>query len=78
MKHQEQSIAENSLYKIDRIEQLAIIRFKADLPLEDLYNVESSDHYFGEGLGKILGRDISTRLFIFSNNTFSEERFKCI
>ena len=76
MKHQEQSIAENSLYKIDRIEQLAIIRFKADLPLEDLYKVESSDQYFGEGLGKILGKDISTRLFIFSNNTFSEERYK--
>jgi len=75
MNHQEQSIAENSLYKINRIDQLAIIRFKADSPLEDLYNVENSDQYFGEGLEKILGKDISTRLFIFSNNTFSEERF---
>ena len=75
MNHQEQSIAENSLYKIDRIDQLAIIRLKADSPLEDLYNVENSDQYFGEGLEKILGKDISTRLYIFSNNTFSEERF---
>jgi len=75
MKYQEQSIAENSLYKIDRIDQLAIIRFKADSPLEDLYNVENSNQYFGEGLEKIIGKDISTRLFIFSNNIFAEEQF---
>ena len=75
MKYQEEPISENSLYKIDQIDQLAIIRFKADLPLEELYKVESSDQYFGEGLSKILSKNISTRLFIFSDNTFSEERF---
>jgi len=75
MKNQELSIAENSLYKIDQIDQLAIIRFKSDSPLEDLYKVENSDHYFVENLGKILSKDITTRLFIYANNTFSEQRF---
>jgi hypothetical protein len=75
MTPKEQSIAENSLYTIDRIDKLAIIRFKADSPPEELYKVENIDHYFVGDLSRLLTGDITTRLFIYAPNTFSEKRF---
>lgn len=75
MSYQEQSIAENSLYTIDRIDRLAIIRFKADSPAEELYKMENLDQYFVGELSRLLTGEITTRLFIYANNTFSEKRF---
>jgi enoyl-CoA hydratase/carnithine racemase len=75
MQFKEKSIAENSLYTIDRIDKLAIIRFKEDSPPEELYKVENIDQYFVGDLSRLLTGDITTRLFIYANNTFSEKRF---
>jgi hypothetical protein len=75
MSYQVQSIAENSLYTIDRIERLAIIKFKADSPAEELYKVENIDQYFVGDLSRLLTGEITTRLFIYARNTFSEKRF---
>ena len=75
MNYKLQSIAENSLYTIDRIDRLAIIRFKVDSPPEELYKVENIDQYFVGELSRLLTGDITTRLFIYADSTFSEKRF---
>ena len=68
-------IADNSLYSIEKIDRLAIIKFKSDAPIAELYKTENNYIYFGGDLERISGSDISARLFIFSENIFSEERF---
>ena len=75
MENEKIQIIDNSLISIEKIEQLAIIKFKSDAPIEELYKLENSNKYFEDDLGKVSGSDITTRLFIFSNNVFSEERF---
>lgn len=75
MKNEKIQIADNSLYSIETIERVAIIKFKSDAPLEEMYKLENSNTYFVDDLGKLSGSDISTRLFIFSRDIFSEERF---
>ena len=75
MKNEKIQIVDNSLYSIEKIERVAIIKFKSDAPLAQLYKLENSNTYFVDDLGKLSGSDISTRLFIFSKDFFSEERF---
>jgi len=75
MENKKVQILDNSLISIEKIEKLAIIKFKADAPIEELYKLENSNKFFKDDLGKVSGKDITTRLFIFSNNIFSEERF---
>jgi hypothetical protein len=68
-------INDNSLFSIEKIGQLAIIKFKSDAPIEELYKLENTDKFFEEDLKKLSGSDITTRLFIFSNDIFSGKRF---
>ncbi len=68
-------IVNTPLYTIDVINKLAIIKFKSEAPIEDLYELENSHTYFTKDLDKISNIDISTRLFIFSKDIFSEEKF---
>jgi hypothetical protein len=73
MEYKKIQIADNSLYSIEKIERLVITKFKSNAPIEELYKTDNI--YFEEDLEKISGSDISTRLFIFSEDIFSEERF---
>ena len=75
MEYKKIQIADNSLYSIEKIERLAITKFKSDAPIQELYKTDRSYIYFEGDLEKISGSDISTRLFIFSEDIFSEERF---
>jgi len=75
MKRIKIEIANNALYSIDKIDRLAIIKFKSDAPLEELYKAKNNSIYFDGDIEKISGSEISTRLFIFSENIFSEDRF---
>ncbi len=75
MEYKKIQIADNSLYSIEKIERLAIIKFKSDAPIEELYKTDNNYIYFEGDLEKISGSDVSTRLFIFSKDIFSEERF---
>jgi len=75
MENKKIQIIDNSLISIEKIGQLAIIKFKSDAPIEELYKLENSNKFFEDDLGKVSGSDITTRLFIFSNDIFSEDRF---
>lgn len=75
MSHNKIQIANTPLYSIEIIDKLAIIKFKSNAPIEELYKLENSNTYFKDDLDKIARIDITTRLFIFSNDIFSEERF---
>lgn len=75
MKNKKIQIVDNSLFSIEKIDRLAIIKFKSNAPIEELYKLENSSTFFEDDLGKISGSDIFARLFIFSNDIFSEERF---
>ena len=68
-------VAETSHYKIEQIEKLAIIKFKPESPIEELYKLENIGQYFSVDLDKLVGKEITTRLFLFTDNIFSEERF---
>ena len=68
-------ISDNSLYSIEKIDRLAIVKFKSDAQIKELYNIGNNSMYYEGDLKLISGSDISTRLFIFSENIFSEERF---
>ena len=75
MNYQKTLILENALYHIETLDNLAIITFKSDAPLEELYKLDSSHAYFNADLGEISGKDINTRLFLFSEDIFEENRF---
>ena len=75
MKNETIQLVDNTIYSIETIDQLAIIKFKSDASIEELYKLENSNSFFVEDLGKVAGKNITTRLFIFSNNIFSEARF---
>ncbi len=75
MTNQTNVVAETVHYKIEQIEKLAIIKFKPDSPIEELYKLENMGQYFSVDLNKLLGKEITTRLFLFTDNIFSEERF---
>lgn len=75
MTNQTNIVAETSHYKIEQIEKLAIIKFKPDSPIEELNKLENIGQYFSVDLNKLLGKEITTRLFLFTDNIFSEERF---
>lgn len=78
MENHKIQIVDNSLFSIETIGRLAIIKFKSNAPIEELYKLENSNEFFEDDLGKVSGGDITTRLFIFSNDIFSEKRFNDI
>ena len=54
---------------------MAVIKFKAESPIGELYKIENFGQFFSVDLNKLLGIEITTRLVLFTDNIYSEERF---
>lgn len=75
MKDQSKIIKEHSVYSIETIDKLAVVKFNADSPIEELYDPSNSNEFFETINSPELNKGITTNLFIFTNGMFSEDRF---